>query len=248
MVSTCPGCGAAVEFAPRSVRAVHGTCGACGGTFTIVEPSTVTNEPGPSPEPGEPGVVPGREAGETSQAPRGGPLPGPPCRHCGTPLVLRSWTADWAKAACPACGATVEYGTEPLPRVPRRPTVGGFAGRGRERRFPAPRGRPCRECGGPLTFSTDAAGVVTGACASCGNRFTLPPRPRQARQGPPGRTGRFSRGYSQRFQRPNGRFGDDEDRPSRRGPPRRTFRRRRGTEGDEETGFPGRRRRRSRED
>jgi hypothetical protein len=248
MGSTCPGCGAAAEFSPAAVRAVHGTCSACGGTFTIVEPGGIAGEPGPSTAPGETRTASGPGLGGTAPTIREAPLPGPPCRQCGTPLVLRSWTAEFAKAACLSCGSTVDYRTMPLARGPggRRPDE--FGGPRETRSFPPQRGKPCRECGGPLSFSTDAAGVVTGECPNCGNRFTLPPRSRPAREGRMGGPPRFSRGYSPRFQRPRDRFGPGGDRPASRGPPRRSFRSRERGEDDEERGPPPRRRRRPREE
>ncbi len=231
MVSSCPGCGAAVEFAPRSVLAVHGTCGACGGTFTIVQPEAVVGQPTPTPQSGELGGAPGRAREGGGTAPQTTALPGPPCRNCGTALALRRWTRDTAEAVCPSCGESVAYRTGYPSRGPPRE---GFGGRDRARPFPAPRGRPCRECGGPLTFSTDAAGVVTGTCAKCGNRFTLPPRSRDRREGPGGRPERFSRGFPSRYRRVPDRSEEDEERSDRRrGRPRRTFRRRPGAKRDE---------------
>lgn len=248
MPSSCPGCGAAVEFAPRTVHAVHGTCAACGGTFTVLESGSGMSPPGVPIEAGVPESPPAADIGGSASGRGAGAPPGPPCAQCGTPLALRSWTADLARAVCPDCGATIEYRTMSLPRAPRGRPGGGFEARGSPRDLSAPRSRPCRECGGPLTFSTDASGVVTGSCASCGNRFTLPPRSDRDRRGPPGRTGGFSRGYAPRFQRPKGRYGDSGDRPPRRGPPRRTFGRRSEDDDDEDTGFRERRRRRPREE
>ncbi len=246
MGSSCPGCGAVDGLTSRAVRAVHETCAACGRSFTVIEPAV---EPTPS-ELEEIEAAPrhaggGKATGEGSSAPSG-----PPCRQCGAPLALRSWAEEGVEAQCPSCGANVRYRTMPPFRGPRGPSPGGYGERGGGGRFAPPQSRPCRECGGPLTFSTDEEGVVTGSCAQCGNRFTLPPRTGGGRPGGPrGRSGRFSGGFSRGFSRPRNRFGDDEERPERRrGPPRRTFRPRERAGREESTDYGERRRRKRREE
>lgn len=248
MPSTCPGCGADAEFSPRSVRAVHGTCTACGGTFTVVQPEEGPDGPGAGTGSGEGAEGGSPELSGAAHQSRPASPPGPPCGECGAPLALRTWTADFAKASCSGCGATVEYRTGPVGREPRGRPRGDFRGGERDRGFPAPRAKPCRECGGPLNFSTDASGVVTGECASCGNRFTLPPRAGSGGRPPTGRPGRFSRGYAPRFPRSSDRSGDRDDRRDRRGPPRRPFRRRERPDDDGDEEDRGRRRRRSRDE
>lgn len=249
MISTCPTCGAAAEFTSRQVRAVHGSCGACGGDFTIVEPNAPADAPDAPEEVSDPSSAgDGPEPGRTHRGSVMPSLSAPPCRRCGAPLALRSWTGESAEAACPSCGATVEYRTMPPRREPQRGPWRDFGGRGPSppRSGPGLRGKPCRECGGPLAFSTDAAGVVTGECSSCGNRFTLPPRSTgRDPRGPRDRRERFSRGYSPRSRRPPGRRGEGEDRPGRaRERPRRPFGRR--PWGDDAEGDESRERRRRR--
>ena len=253
MGSACPGCGAAAEFSPHAVRAVQGTCSACGGTFTVVEPGSAPDASAPAPRAAGAGEIAGDDA-PAGAAPGIATIPGPDCAECGTSMVLETWTAEFAKAACPSCGEAVEYRTAPEPRETRFERAPPFRGRDRAGGFPPQRGRPCRECGGQLTFSTDAEGNVTGACTNCGNRFTLPPRPRGDRPGPRGRPGGFSRGFVPRFQRSGGRFREDNDRGPRRGPPRgasrgpprRTYRRNDDGDDDDRSDAADRRRRRPR--
>ena len=169
-----------------------GTCADCHRVTTLVE--------GPLPL-GTP------EAAATEGAPTGevaSPAPGgPECAECGSLLTITARDDGLLEVACAECETTTTFvpeGSAP-PRAPRE----------RSDRYERPRGRdggagegssnarPCRQCGAPLKFTTDADGVLTGECTSCGNRFTLPPR----------REGGFGRGD---------RGGGD--RYSARGPPR----------------------------
>jgi hypothetical protein len=96
----------------------------------------------------------------------------------------------------------------------------------------APPSRPCRQCGGQLSFETADDGTLTGRCASCGNTFSLAPRrPGGPRGGGGGFRGRGGRdfggggGGGYRGRPPGRRFErrrDDDDGDDRR---RRRFRR-----------------------
>jgi hypothetical protein len=239
MSESCPHCGASTSFSAQDARLLHGTCSACGVTSTIVQ--------------GAPGVelsmAPGTPAAPTHPGKGSAPEPssaeGPPCPVCGTALVLRSWSANSVEADCTSCSSTTRYRAMREEGRPERFTP--RAARGPELDERGPRGRPCRECGGPLTFSTDAEGTLTGECAQCGNRFTLPARQGfERRSGPPrDRGGGFRGGYAPRGRRPGGwGTGARPDRFRRgTGPPTRF--RRRDDDADEDAG-PERRRRRPR--
>jgi len=196
MADLCPGCGAPSGLEAHAARVLSGTCASCGTTFTIVQ------DPLPGDSAGSPeasgGIAPaGRADGSGTR-----PSAGPPCSSCGEPLEIRSASETSLEAHCASCDTLQTY---VLAAGPAAEAEGGFrrrgAGRPERPRFGEPRGRPCRECGGPLRFSTDAEGNVTGECNSCGNRFTLPPRPAYGgrdgggggRRGPPGRFGPSNR-------------------------------------------------------
>ncbi len=170
-----------------------GTCADCHRVTTLVE--------GPLPL-GTPAPAEGEEAPSGAVAP---PVAGgPECAECGSPLTVTARDYGMLEVACAECETTTTFipeGSSP-PRGPprersdryerprRRDNAGGEG---------SPNARPCRQCGAPLKFTTDAEGVLTGECTSCGNRFTLPPR----------RDGGFGRGD---------RGGGD--RYGSRGPPR----------------------------
>lgn len=165
MPNNCPDCGATVEFNAATARVLHGDCSGCGHAFTILE--------------GLPAIPDARiaatGAAEESSAPAG-----PACSSCGESMVIRAASDTTLDAVCSGCGSHFSYSlaTAPVergaPRRPRRfePITEERGGFDRER----PPSRPCRECGGALQFSTGPDGMVTGECAQCGNRFTLPPR------------------------------------------------------------------------
>lgn len=146
---------------------------------------------------------------------------GLPCKNCGADLELSLGAGDSIEAVCPSCnsvqrfvlerpgsdreraerpGSDRERAERPGPRREERESRDGPGG-------PA-RTRPCRECGGPLSFTTLSDGMVQGECASCGNKFVLPPR---RDRGERGEYGGGRSGY-----RPQG---------GRRGPPRYEARR-----------------------
>lgn len=236
MTRMCPDCGSPVEYTTRTAVILEGSCSGCGHSMTVVQ--GVAGPPGATPaEIGTGGAAEG-ERGDTAGE-SGWTGPRPACATCGSPLTFRvAGTA--LEGICSSCGRTSEF----LPRgaSPREfrtrpgPRFEGPA-RGRQDFGPA-RARPCRECGGPLQFSTAPDGTITGECAQCGNRFSLPPRGEP--RGPRGAGGRrFDRGQGARFEggrtprrygrptggryggrpRGEGRYEEDEDRPRRR--PRR---------------------------
>jgi len=241
MSASCPHCGGATNFTVQDARLLRGTCPDCGVTSTVVQEVTGGQLPeapeGTSPLSASPAPA---AAGPTSPE-------GPPCPTCGTALVLRSWSAVSVEADCTSCGSTTRYRTLSGDRDFERPVEHGRRPRGSDVEEREPRGRPCRECGGTLRFSTDAAGVLTGECAQCGNRFTLPPRRDfDRRSGPPRDRGSGARdGYAPRGRRPGGWGSGGPPNRFRRGPPPRF--RRRDDDSDEDEGSDRRRRRPRRE-
>lgn len=227
MSSTCPSCGAAVEFESRPARLLRGGCDACGGHFSIAQELSAEEAASSEAGKGTGRVEPGPAAAPT--------VPGLLCPDCEEPLEVRSRSPTSLETSCASCGNVVRYVVD-RPARWSGPERGRPSGPDRGRFRPAtagggPPARPCRECGGPLSFSTDANGNVTGTCTSCGNTFTLPPR----RDGPSG-------GF--RSSRPAGRGRFGSSRPPGRGPPRREwrdsgdrpnrFRRARPAEGDDD--------------
>ena len=146
-----------------------GTCAECHRVTTLVE--------GPLPL--------GTRVAATEEAPAAAGAPatspgGPECAECGSPLTISARYDGMLEVRCSECETTTTFvpeghGAPPTPRdreerygrPRRRDEQGGGAGSA---------ARPCRQCGAPLKFTTDAEGVLTGECSSCGNRFTLPPR------------------------------------------------------------------------
>lgn len=226
-----------MEFSSQPAQMLTGACPGCGHSFTLLE-----------------GVLaPGRRAGGATDEgvePGDGPEPvsaiaGPPCSVCGAPLTVTA-SSGGLDAVCSGCSSTFQFvlrsDDEPAPRrAPARPSFRNEESGG----YGAPRARPCRECGGPLQFTTSPDGLVTGTCASCGNRFTLPPR---RSEGGPGRGGRPGgrAGFSQRPRgRPNWGRGGDRGGPPRYGSRPPSFRRREGRRSsDDDEGSENRRRRR----
>lgn len=200
-----------MEFEEHEVRLRTGTCPSCAKEFAFVEGTTVSTRLGSAPS-GPDAVAPGEEP--PSEATAGGPE----CEECGSPQSVRDGRNGALEVTCPECETTtvfVRQGTGD--RRERGPE------RGRRFATEAPRGRPCRQCGAPLRFSTGDDGMLVGECESCGNRFTLPPRP-----GGGGGSRGFRPGprYGRRDFRP-GRGGGSRDtargrerRPFRKGPPR----------------------------
>jgi hypothetical protein len=191
MANSCPDCGSTVEYADREVLLRTGTCASCGHAFTFVAGSAL--------EVGSPVVATPPAVGETPAPAEGGPE----CAECGTPLIFRARSDGSIEANCEECESTTVF----VPSTPdeRRPAPRERPMR-EEREAPSgPRGRPCRQCGAPLRFTTNDEGLLVGECDSCGNKFTLPPRDASDR----GRSGDRGGG------RPGGRrFGPPRGRPS----------------------------------
>jgi len=196
-----------MEFEQHDVHLRTGVCPACAKEFAFVEGAAVSSRLGTPPA----GVaVEAEEEGEGITAPSGGPE----CEECGSPLTFREGQRGSIEATCGECETTTIY----IPRPERaRPD--------RERRPRSeeemPRGRPCRRCGAPLRFSTGEDGLLVGECESCGNRFTLPPRPDRGRGGGFAGPRRYGGGDFRRGPPRRGpRSFDDRDRPRKRRRPR----------------------------
>jgi hypothetical protein len=226
-----------MEFASQPAQLLTGTCAGCGHSFTMLEGvveagrGTGRSQPrGPSSE----------ETPTESESPAG-----PPCSLCGAPLEI-SASPGGLSAICSGCSSSFQFVLRTDAERPmRRAPIRGAYRRDDRTGSEGPRARPCRNCGGPLQFTTSPEGLVTGTCASCGNRFTLPPRREEGGRNRGGRPGPRG-GYAPR--RGSGGWGRAGDRgapPPRfqsRGPP---FRRRynRGESDEDESRRPARRRR-----
>jgi hypothetical protein len=239
MARSCPECGGAVEYQPRSVELLEGRCAACGKAVVVLPAATG-------------GATEAERAAVSSAAPPA------PCWECGGPLTLTFLPGPAIEARCDACDTTTRLAAAPAggrsfeteeageeesddeeedeegegeesPRPGRGPPRAGPRGRpprgpsgprfgGGERSF-RPNARPCRQCGGPLDFDTNEDGSVTGRCRSCGNTFTMRPREEQGprsfarRPGWGGRPGgpRYSSGPRRPYQ-----GNRDDERPRRR--------------------------------
>jgi hypothetical protein len=185
-----------MEFEVHPASVLLGTCADCGHAFTLVE-GTATPAPRVAPPGSEPAAAGAEGAGEAGDEDR------LTCGACGSTLKFRERGDSGIQSVCPGCHATENYVAASSVRAPPRERFERprrFEGRGEG--FEAPRtARPCRECGGPLAFSTNPDGTVEGVCQACGNRFTLPPRrddgrPSDGRRGP-----RFDRGGGSRYGR-----------------------------------------------
>ncbi len=235
MSSSCPHCGASVEFRGRTLEIQEASCSACGRASVVASP--------PSPD------AQGAAAGAAALG-----VPSAPCWDCGAALTFAVLPGHRLEAHCESCGRETvlsvaaagpgpsetgeedgeeddEEAEEESDDAPRRRPGPARRGppRGGDRRPPfrrnAPPGgnaRPCRQCGGVLSFEANEDGTTTGRCSSCGNTFTMHPRPEGARGGfarRPGWGGRPSGPprYGDRPRRPYRRRDDDEDeRPRRR--------------------------------
>jgi len=240
MARTCPGCGTSAEFTERTALVLEGDCPSCGRTLMVV-PAGAAAASGASPT-----DRPEELAGPAS-APR--VQDGPACSVCGSTLEIKVLSEASLEASCPSCETVSTY-TLQTPGEPERPR--GRPARGpRFERIPEgddrpSRARPCRECGGPLRFTTDPDGNVTGECGSCGNRFTLPPRREfggsgDRRSGGP----RRGDGGRPRYGRP-GPWTGSSGRPRSFRPGGRPFRRAPERDDGDDAGRDDRRRRRPR--
>lgn len=191
MTSNCPDCGSTVEYTEREVRLRTGTCSSCGHEFTFLAGASIPV-----------GVAARTEAEEPSEEAEVEGPPGPECAECGSTLLFRARSDGSLEASCPECETSTEF----VPREEagfRSPRRGGT----RDERGPSggARGRPCRQCGAPLRFSTNEEGLLVGECDSCGNKFTLPPRDREGR----------GSGGDRRFRRPGEqRYGPSRGEPA----------------------------------
>ncbi len=221
MGGSCPDCGADVEFSEREVRLVSGTCPDCGKTSIVIGGEGAGTVDLPA------GATPGAEGAEDAAA------SGAECPKCGEGLAFESITEESIRAVCTGCETRFEYssGGGAERERPRR-----FGGEERDDRrgggFQRPGARPCRECGGPLRFTTGPDGNTVGECASCGNRFTLPPRRDGPRGGRPSYGGRRNYGGGGDRRRGGWSSGGDGERPARSGPRRYV---RRSDDDDEES-------------
>jgi uncharacterized membrane protein YgcG len=250
-VSTCPGCGAEVSFAVQETRVLTGTCAGCQRVTTLIEgPLPLgTAVPGAGEETPSEGAV----AGE-----------GPECAECGSPLTVAAREDGMLEVSCAECETVTTFvpeGSSP-PRAPRdreerSPSRGDRPRRREESSSSGDAGfsnaRPCRQCGAPLKFTTDAEGVLTGECSSCGNRFTLPPR-RDSGSGRGDRGGYSSRGPPRYGRKPGGWSGgggsgggSSGGRPSRYGGSSGGYARRERSSDGDDSGDDRRRRRPRRE-
>ncbi len=151
------------------------------------------------------------------------------CPSCGEALTFQQNDKGEVIGTCDTCGTSStfvlfdpEAHTEPRMDRERAPSR-GFRGGGFSGGRPQGGGRGCRQCGGPLEFSTRPDGSVTGRCTECGNRFTLPPREDRGGRG----GGGYGRGGGGRSYGRGPREGGWGGGPPRsggfRGPDRRGF-------------------------
>lgn len=237
MSISCPACGGAVDLTERALPVLTGACPNCAREVFLLAPG------GPVPKAPEGSTA--AEADETG-APRAEGLAIPhPGDDCEGTILLAAGGPDRLVGVCDDCGEEFAFvlstgaesdeegaeEDEEEDRPTRRPAPRFGNARPRERpagRFGDDRPvRPCRQCGGPLTFETGEDGTVTGRCTACGNTFTLPRR-RENRgfdRGGGGRDRRpsYGRGAPRRYGGGGGgrdyRGRSDDRRPGRR--PRR---------------------------
>jgi hypothetical protein len=226
-----------MELASQPAQLLTGTCAGCGHSFTMLEGVV---EAGRGERRSQSSGSSAEDTAEESESPTG-----PPCSLCGAPLEI-SASPGGLSAVCSGCSSAFQFvlrtdAERPVRRAPIRESY-----RREDRNGPeGPRARPCRNCGGPLQFTTSPEGLVTGTCASCGNRFTLPPRREEGGRNRGGRSGPRGGYAARRGPSSWGRAGDRGAPPPRfqsRGPP---FRRRynRGESDEDESRRPYRRRR-----
>lgn len=236
METNCPGCGRTLATESRQARVTSADCADCGTHLSFIEPSAAA----------EGAAAPAGSASPAEGMPAAGAEPSVPiaCPQCEGPLAVEPTPTGDIAAACPSCGAHLTYRLErPRARLQEEGPAreGDERGPRREGAFGRPASRPCRECGGALSFTTGPDGRVTGECGSCGNRFTLPPRREDRDRGRPGGFQGGRRPYTPRYGSRSGWGGRDRsDRPSPRGP--RSYGRGRPREGGDEGERPRRRR------
>ncbi len=178
-----------------------GTCADCHRVTTLVEGPLPLGTAAPA----------GGEEVPGAESPSPGAV-GPECAECGSPLTIAAREDGMLTVSCSECETITTFvpeGSAPPPpprersdrydRPRRREDAGEREG---------PPARPCRQCGAPLKFTTNDEGVLTGECAACGNRFTLPPRRDSGFGRDRGGGGRYeSRGPPRYGRRPGGYSG-----------------------------------------
>ncbi len=190
MSVSCPGCGQEVPVTEREVTLLSGACPGC-ARDVVVWSSTAGAAPTEAPpEPASALSISHQDGDE----------------DCDGTLSLVVGDKGRLVGTCSDCGSEFVFALEheaeeseesddeeerPRPAF-RRPAPRGDRPSFDDRE--APRGRPCRKCGGTLRFETGDDGNVTGTCTSCGNTFTLPPR-RDDRGGGGGYRGGGGGGY-----------------------------------------------------
>jgi translation initiation factor IF-2 len=132
-------------------------------------------------------AAPPAPAAEETEAPSGISMPHPGDSDCDGSLALQAVGGDRLVGTCSECGEEFTFRLFDRAAQEERATDDDRPPR-RERGPPRPRfdrggggdsappSRPCRQCGGALSFETGEDGTVTGHCASCGNTFSLAPR------------------------------------------------------------------------
>jgi len=163
MSNVCPDCASPIELTVAPAELLSGTCASCGHSVTVVRGPSFSPSAGGAPAPG----------GEGAPAPPGVNLA---CPECEAPLEIVGGEGRRIETVCSDCEARFFFAiARPESDDSERPRR-GRSDAARDDRPPRTEGRPCRECGGRLRFSTAEDGGVVGECESCGNRFTLPPR------------------------------------------------------------------------
>jgi DNA-directed RNA polymerase subunit M/transcription elongation factor TFIIS len=188
-MSSCPECGADVTYSVEEARVLTGTCDSCHKVTTLLQGTVPLGTGAPS---------------DASAAEGGAPATaeGLECSECGSALTVEASSDGSLEVRCAECETVARFVPEGAKSGAReeRPPRREFRDRDDRPRGGAPNSRPCRQCGAPLTFTTDENGQLTGECSSCGNRFTLPPRRDNfsggGRSGPSRYGGRSSGGYN----------------------------------------------------
>jgi len=237
-MSSCPECGSEVNYSVEEARVLTGTCDSCHKVTTLLQGTVPLGTGAPT------------DAARSEDA-VAATAEGLECSECGSTLTVEASTDGSLEVRCAECETVARFVPESAKSEGReerddRPPRREFRDRGADRpRGGAPNSRPCRQCGAPLTFTTDENGQLTGECSSCGNRFTLPPRRDNfsgggGRSGPSRYGGRSSGGYNRGGgsggrgwssggsgyrgggrpdrRRYGDRDGDDDERPRRRRP------------------------------
>ncbi len=164
-----------MEFTSRPAQVLSGSCTGCGHSFTMLEGAVELGRTARGISAGTPG--PNEPSGE------GVSSSGPACTLCGATLEVAA-SPRGLTGVCKGCSSSFQFILQSGDEGPDRRPLNRTEYRRHDREpSEGPRTRPCRNCGGPLQFTTSPEGLVTGTCAACGNRFTLPPRRDQGARG-----------------------------------------------------------------